>query len=86
MANPDVPANRRIEDQLTDGYARALSIEAECLGTMRRIAAAADRGTAGSEEVNRLAARLRVLQTEAKTLRARLDEFRRAVDPDGRLY
>jgi hypothetical protein len=63
-----------------------LAIEAECLGTMRRMAAAADGGTRTSEDVTQLATRLGSLQAQLKALRARLDEFRRSVDPDGRLY
>jgi len=86
MATPDVPANRQIEEALTDGYAQALAIEAECLGTMRRMAAAADGGTARSQEVTQLATRLGSLEAQLKELRARLDAFRRSVDPDGRRY
>jgi hypothetical protein len=86
MANPDVPANRSIEDELTDGYAQALAIEAECLETMRRMAAADGGGGAPSDEAKQLAGRLGALQAELKALRLRLDEFRRSVDPDGRLY
>jgi uncharacterized protein YlxW (UPF0749 family) len=86
----DSPVNGSLDHQLTDGYARALAIEAECLGTMRRIAAAAaaaaDDETETSQEVKQLAARLGTLQAELKALRTELDERRRSVDPYGRLY
>jgi hypothetical protein len=71
---------------LTDGYAQALAIEAECLRTMRRITDAVDAGTATSEEVKQLAKKLRSLEAELKALRAHLDERRRSIDPHGRLY
>jgi len=86
MADPDLPAHKLLDDELTDGYAQALAIEAECLRTMRRITAAVDAGTATSAEVKQLAKKLRSLQAELKALRTHLDERRRSVDPQGRLY
>jgi hypothetical protein len=86
MADPDLPDHRSLDDELTDGYARALAIEAECLSTMRQITAAVDAGTATSEEVRQLARKLRARQAELRALRAHLEERRRSIDPSGRLY
>jgi hypothetical protein len=77
-----------LDDELTDGYARALTIEADCVSTLREIAAAtAARPRAKpTVDVERLVTRLGSLQAELAELRAELDERRRAVDPWGRLY
>jgi hypothetical protein len=76
------------DNELTDGYARALTIEAECVATMREIsaAAAAQPGSAPSVDLQRLVTRLGALQAELAELRAELDDRRRAIDPRGRLY
>jgi hypothetical protein len=76
------------DDELTDGYARALTIEAECVTTMREIAAAAAArpDSEPTVDVQRLVTRLGALQAELAELRTELDERRRAVDPWGRLY
>jgi hypothetical protein len=77
---------RSLADELTDGYARALTIEAECLATMRQISEAAYGGSASSPDVRDLATHLGALQAELKELRALLEERRRSVDPHGELY
>jgi hypothetical protein len=86
MADPDLPAHSSLDDELTDGYAQALAIEAECLRTMRGITAAVDAGTGTSDEVKQLARKLRTLQAELKALRTHLEDRRRSIDPNGRLY
>jgi hypothetical protein len=84
----DETSRGSFDDELTDGYARALTIEAECVATMREIAvaAAARPGTKPTADVRRLVTRLGELQAELAELRSELDERRRAVDPWGRLY
>jgi len=81
-------AGRSFDEELTDGYACALAIEAECVAMMRAIAAGAAATRAGepSADLQQLALRLGELQGELGALRAELDERRRALDPSGRIY
>jgi hypothetical protein len=73
-ADPGEPLVTEMENTLTDGYARALELEAERLRVERRIAHLAhhvdDREQA--EEVRKLASRLRDLNLELEGLRGRL--------------
>jgi hypothetical protein len=77
---------RTLDDELTDGYAHALTLEAERRATLRNIAAAATSRGRNSDEVKQLAFRLGVLDGQIAELRADLDKQRRTVDPRGRLY
>jgi uncharacterized membrane protein len=86
MADRDLGGNKWLDDQLTDGYARALAIETECRRTVRRIAAAGGDAVETSEDVKQLATKLAALRAELKALRAELDQRRRAADPYGRRY
>jgi hypothetical protein len=74
-----------VDYQLTDGYARALALEADCLTTLRGITDAAATG-ADPAVLKRLATRLGDMQIELAELRAELDQLRRRIDPHGRLY
>jgi hypothetical protein len=79
---------RSLDDQLTDGYARALAIEADCAATLRRIGdlSADASGETASSELHELAASLGAKRSELAILRTRLDNLRRSADPPGRLY
>jgi len=77
----DPPARARIEDTLTDGYARALALEAERLRVERRLGELArevnGRDPAGSAgELATLSERLASTDTELARLRAVLGVLR----------
>jgi hypothetical protein len=77
------------DEELTDGYARALFLEAECRSLRRRIrGVAAEHGDeiGGRPSQRELTERLGALQSELRELRTALDRKRRALDPRGRLY
>jgi hypothetical protein len=73
-ADPGKPLVTEMEDTLTDGYARALQLEAERLRLERRIGELA-RSVDGPEEADELkvlAGRLRDVDVELEGLRNRL--------------
>jgi chromosome segregation ATPase len=73
-ADPGKPLVTEMEDTLTDGYARALQLEAERLRLERRIGELA-RSVDGPEEAHELkalAGRLRDVDAELERLRNRL--------------
>ena len=75
----------RIEHTLTDGYARAMSLEAERWRLERRIAAVAAEIESGdvaakARELRALAVRLDEIAADLRTLRPRLAELRRLAD------
>ncbi len=74
-----VPERRleRMEHTLTDGYARALELEAESGRIQREIASAAGGGTA--KELRTLAGRLAKNEDDLRGLRRELAALRRAV-------
>jgi hypothetical protein len=64
-------------DELTDGYAYALALDAECVRLLRRITAlVADGVEPSADELGRLSRRLRDAQRELAELRRRLTELR----------
>jgi chromosome segregation ATPase len=74
-----------IERTLTDGYAHALSLEAERQRLERRLAEVAQQLQAGdpgpkTQELSRLAERLGGNADELQALRGRLSELRRHAD------
>jgi hypothetical protein len=72
-------ATRRIEHTLTEGYARALALEAERLRLHRRLgeaAAAVQHDGDGMRELSNLAKRLAEADAELGRLRGRLDALR----------
>jgi hypothetical protein len=71
----------RLEETLTDGYAMALRLDAECARVERRISAQTERLAEGSDEegareLSALARRLTCLRRERDALRARLSILR----------
>ena len=75
----------RVEETLTDGYARALEIEAERWRLERRIAAVARSVSEGvvdgaAEELAQLSTRLAVVDEDLIRLRAVLASLRRHAD------
>jgi predicted nucleic acid-binding Zn-ribbon protein len=87
IASGDRPQREQLEEALTDGYAIALGLEAECARVERRISAQTERLAEGSNaesarELSALAGSLICLRRERDTLRARLavlqDGVRRA--------
>jgi hypothetical protein len=75
----------RLNRHLTDGYARALTLEAECLRITRRITAvsagASENGAPQSTELASLSRRLGETRSELANLRADLERVRRRFDP-----
>ena len=73
-ADPGKPLVTEMEDTLTDGYARALQLEAERLRLERRIGELARSVDSQEEadELKALAARLRNVDVELERLRNRL--------------
>jgi hypothetical protein len=73
-ADPGKPLVTEMEDTLTDGYARALQLEAERLRLERRIGELAHSvdGREEAEELKALAGRLRDVDVELEGLRNRL--------------
>ena len=71
----------RVEETLTDGYARALALEAERWRTERRIAEVAklvaEGSTAGVAELSTLSGRLEQAEADLRRLRDRLGSLRR---------
>lgn len=77
-----VDAVARVEQTLTDGYARALALEAERWRTERRLAdvarLVAEGSTSGiAEELSELAGRLELADADLRRLRDRLGSLRR---------
>jgi hypothetical protein len=73
-ADPGKPLVTEMEDTLTDGYARALQLEAERLRLERRIGELARSvdGPEEADELKTLAGRLRDVDVELEGLRNRL--------------
>ena len=73
-ADPGKPLVTEMEDTLTDGYARALQLEAERLRLERRIGELAHNvdGPEEADELKALAGRLRDVDVELEGLRNRL--------------
>jgi hypothetical protein len=73
-ADPGKPLVTEMEDTLTDGYARALQLEAERLRLERRIGELAHNvdGPEEADELKALAGRLRDVDAELERLRNRL--------------
>jgi hypothetical protein len=73
-ADPGKPLVTEMEDTLTDGYARALQLEAERLRLERRIGELARSvdGPEEADELKALAGRLRDVDVELEGLRDRL--------------
>jgi len=73
-ADPGKPLVTEMEDTLTDGYARALQLEAERLRLERRIGelALSVDGPEEADELKALAGRLRDVDVELEGLRNRL--------------
>jgi len=73
-ADPGKPLVTEMEDTLTDGYARALQLEAERLRLERRIGELARSvdGPEEADELKALAGRLRDVNVELERLRDRL--------------
>jgi hypothetical protein len=73
-ADPGKPLVTEMENTLTDGYARALQLEAERLRLERRIGELARRvdGPEEADELKALAGRLRDVDVELEGLRNRL--------------
>ena len=73
-ADPGKPLVTEMEDTLTDGYARALQLEAERLRLERRIGELARSvdGPEEADELKALAGRLRDVDVELEGLRNRL--------------
>jgi hypothetical protein len=73
-ADPGKPLVTEMEDTLTDGYARALQLEAERLRVERRIGELARSvdGPEEADELKALAGRLRDVDVELEGLRNRL--------------
>jgi hypothetical protein len=73
-ADPGKPLVTEMEDTLTDGYARALQLEAERLRLERRIGELARSvdGPKEADELKALAGRLRDVNVELEGLRNRL--------------
>jgi hypothetical protein len=73
-ADPGKPLVTEMEDTLTDGYARALQLEAERLRLERRIGELARSvdGPEEADELKALAGRLRDVDVELEALRERL--------------
>lgn len=80
-ARGGLDAVARVEETLTDGYARALALEALRWRTERRIAEVAklvaEGSTAGIAELADLAERLEQADTDLRRLRERLGSLRR---------
>jgi chromosome segregation ATPase len=86
----DRPASRsiddRVHDALTDGYAHALALDAECVRLLRRITDLAAGGAErSSDELRRLTERLREAQEQLAELRSSLAQLRAEADPTDRL-
>jgi hypothetical protein len=81
-ADPGKPLVTEMEDTLTDGYARALQLEAERLRLERRIGELA-RSVDGPEEADdlkALAGRLRDVDVELEGLRNRLGDLQKHLE------
>src|SRR6187455_181177 len=76
-ADPGKPLVTEMEDTLTDGYARALQLEAERVRIERRIGELARSvdGPGEADEVKALARRLRDVDIELEGLRGRLGDL-----------
>jgi hypothetical protein len=70
---------------LSEGYARALALDAECVRIVRQLTELAAED-APREQLRALTARLGDAQRELASLRAQLLNVRRTVDPDGRRF
>jgi hypothetical protein len=83
-ADPGKPLLTEMEHTLTDGYARALELEAERLRLERRIGELAHslRGPDEAQELRVLAERLRTADDELASLRGVLAALQRQVDAD----
>jgi hypothetical protein len=80
----DYPERARVEETLTEGYAWALKLDAECGRLERRISANAEQLASGSseEDARALSALARLLtdrRKERDTLRARLARLQTSV-------
>jgi hypothetical protein len=81
-ADPAKPLLTEMEHTLTDGYARALELEAERLRLERRIGELAHSldGPNEAEELRGLALRLRQIDNELESLRGVLADLQQQVD------
>jgi hypothetical protein len=84
------PARRSVDaklhEELTNGYARALQLDATCVRLLRRITVLAASGEErSSPELKELTDRLASAQRELAELRSRLAELRAQIDPQGDL-
>jgi hypothetical protein len=81
-ADPGKPLLTEMEDTLTDGYARALELEAERLRVERRIGHLAHKveGHEQAAELRRLAARLRDIDLALEGLRGQLGALQRHLE------
>jgi hypothetical protein len=81
-ADPGKPLVTEMEDTLTDGYARALQLEAERLRLERRIGELAHSvdGREEAEELKALAGRLRDVDVELEGLRNRLGALQKHLE------
>jgi hypothetical protein len=81
-ADPGKPLVTEMEDTLTDGYARALQLEAERLRLERRIGELAHSvdGREEADELKALAGRLRDVDVELGGLRNRLGALQKHLE------
>jgi hypothetical protein len=81
-ADPGKPLVTEMEDTLTDGYARALQLEAERLRLERRIGELAHSvdGREEADELKALAGRLRDVDVELEGLRNRLGALQKHLE------
>jgi hypothetical protein len=81
-ADPGKPLLTEMEDTLTDGYARALQLEAERLRLERRIGELAHsvNGPEQADELKALAARLRDVDLALEGLRDRLGALQKHLE------
>jgi hypothetical protein len=81
-ADPGKPLVTEMEDTLTDGYARALELEAERLRLERSIGRLAHHvdGAESAGELRRLASQLRDVDAELDGLRDRLGALQRRLE------
>jgi hypothetical protein len=84
IASGERPQRERLEETLTDGYAMALRLDAECARVERRISAQTERmaeawNEEGVRELSALARRLTCLRHERDALRARLSILQEGV-------
>jgi hypothetical protein len=78
------PIDPELHDKLTDGYARLLALDGECVRLVRRITDLASAGVErSSAELTALSGRLSDAEVEKARLRAELSELRAQADPSG---